>query len=80
MGLLYYVIKINFDTTTGKENRTISSFSDLNAAIIEYHTYARDCRSNSKVGWYHIEVINRFGHREINESWERPAPEPTPSV
>lgn len=25
-------------------------------------------------------VINRFGHREINESWERPAPEPTPSV
>lgn len=29
MGLLYYVIKINFDTTTGKENKTISSFSAI---------------------------------------------------
>ena len=42
MGLTYYVIKINHDTTTD------------------------------------VEVINRFGHREINETWERQAP--TPSV
>lgn len=41
MGLTYYVIKINHDTSTD-------------------------------------EVINRFGHREINETWERQAP--TPSV
>lgn len=27
-----------------------------------------------------VEVINRFGHREINETWERQAPQPTPSV
>ncbi len=78
MELSYYIIKINFDSSTGKENKTIGSFSDLNAATIEYHTYARDCRSNPKVAWYHVEVINRFGHREINESWERQAP--TPSV
>lgn len=80
MGLTYYVIKINHDTTTDKENISIKSFSNLNLATIEYHTYARDCRSNEKIDRYHVEVINRFGHREINETWERQAPQPTPSV